>query len=264
MYEERVEGSVTRLLAVFHSTDAAPVGPVRSARTSDIGDLSRRSTARSSRGAGPTTPSRSASASANAQRRRRRHGHRRSTTRAGDRPAPEQPDAQVDTVESGSCPPTRARRPPPPLFTYRAAGQAPAHLEPVAGGAASPTAPAPAPPRSSTAGTARAGPARRRARPTSTRPGVQVAPANVIVQFVALRRLGRERPVRHADPRGPARGRGRRVGPDRRRPRRGPLAASRRSTPSPPTPTSTATRSASRPAAPGSPCPMPGGATRLG
>src|SRR3546814_12298891 len=27
---------VTRLLAVFHSTDAAPAGPVRSARTSDI------------------------------------------------------------------------------------------------------------------------------------------------------------------------------------------------------------------------------------
>src|SRR5690606_15970746 len=37
VFEERVEGSVTRLLAVFHSTDAAPIGPVRSARTSDIG-----------------------------------------------------------------------------------------------------------------------------------------------------------------------------------------------------------------------------------
>ena len=36
VYEERVEGSVTRLLAVFHSTDSVPVGPVRSARTSDI------------------------------------------------------------------------------------------------------------------------------------------------------------------------------------------------------------------------------------
>ena len=33
---ERVEGSVTRLLAIFHSTDSVPVGPVRSARTSDI------------------------------------------------------------------------------------------------------------------------------------------------------------------------------------------------------------------------------------
>ena len=37
VYEERVEGAVTRFLAVFHSNDAQPVGPVRSARTSDIG-----------------------------------------------------------------------------------------------------------------------------------------------------------------------------------------------------------------------------------
>ena len=37
VYEERVEGSVTRFLAVFHSHDAQPVGPVRSARSSDIG-----------------------------------------------------------------------------------------------------------------------------------------------------------------------------------------------------------------------------------
>jgi hypothetical protein len=37
VYEERVEGSVTRFLAIFHSGDAVPVGPVRSGRTSDIG-----------------------------------------------------------------------------------------------------------------------------------------------------------------------------------------------------------------------------------
>jgi hypothetical protein len=37
VYEERVEGAVTRFMAVFHSTDSVPVGPVRSARTSDIG-----------------------------------------------------------------------------------------------------------------------------------------------------------------------------------------------------------------------------------
>ena len=33
--EERVEG-ITRLIAVFHSTPSAPVGPIRSARDSDI------------------------------------------------------------------------------------------------------------------------------------------------------------------------------------------------------------------------------------
>lgn len=37
VYEERVEGAVTRFMALFHSGDAMPVGPVRSARTSDIG-----------------------------------------------------------------------------------------------------------------------------------------------------------------------------------------------------------------------------------
>lgn len=34
--EETVEGSVTRLAAIFHSTDIDPVGPVRSARSTDI------------------------------------------------------------------------------------------------------------------------------------------------------------------------------------------------------------------------------------
>jgi hypothetical protein len=36
VYEEMVEGSVTRLAAVFHSADSDPVGPVRSARTTDV------------------------------------------------------------------------------------------------------------------------------------------------------------------------------------------------------------------------------------
>lgn len=37
VYEERVEGAVTRFMALFHSSDAQPVGPVRSARSTDIG-----------------------------------------------------------------------------------------------------------------------------------------------------------------------------------------------------------------------------------
>jgi hypothetical protein len=36
VYEEMVEGSITRFMAVFHCTDAAPIGPVRSARSTDI------------------------------------------------------------------------------------------------------------------------------------------------------------------------------------------------------------------------------------
>jgi Protein of unknown function (DUF3048) N-terminal domain/Protein of unknown function (DUF3048) C-terminal domain len=36
VYEERVEGGITRFLAVFHSQDAQPIGPVRSGRSTDI------------------------------------------------------------------------------------------------------------------------------------------------------------------------------------------------------------------------------------
>lgn len=36
VYEEQVEGGVTRLAAVFHSADAEPLGPVRSFRTTDL------------------------------------------------------------------------------------------------------------------------------------------------------------------------------------------------------------------------------------
>jgi hypothetical protein len=36
VFEEAVEGGVTRFMTMFHSQDADPVGPVRSARTTDI------------------------------------------------------------------------------------------------------------------------------------------------------------------------------------------------------------------------------------
>jgi hypothetical protein len=36
VYEEMVEGSVTRLAAIFHSGDSDPVGPIRSFRTTDV------------------------------------------------------------------------------------------------------------------------------------------------------------------------------------------------------------------------------------
>ncbi len=37
VYEEKVEGAYTRFAAVFQGSDANPVGPVRSARTTDVG-----------------------------------------------------------------------------------------------------------------------------------------------------------------------------------------------------------------------------------
>lgn len=39
VYEIQVEGQITRLLSLFQSADAAPVGPVRSARGSEVGIL---------------------------------------------------------------------------------------------------------------------------------------------------------------------------------------------------------------------------------
>ena len=36
VYEEIVEAQITRFFAIFHSTDAAPIGPVRSARNTDV------------------------------------------------------------------------------------------------------------------------------------------------------------------------------------------------------------------------------------
>ncbi len=39
VYEIQVEGQITRLLSIFQSSDAAPVGPVRSARGSEVGVL---------------------------------------------------------------------------------------------------------------------------------------------------------------------------------------------------------------------------------
>ena len=44
VYEEVVEGRITRFAAVFHSTNASPVGPVRSARTSDFDLLNDKNT----------------------------------------------------------------------------------------------------------------------------------------------------------------------------------------------------------------------------
>ena len=44
VYEEIVEGRITRFAAVFHSQDSDPVGPIRSARTSDFDILTQLNT----------------------------------------------------------------------------------------------------------------------------------------------------------------------------------------------------------------------------
>lgn len=178
VYEERVEGSVTRLLAIFHSTDAAPAGPVRSGRTSDIAVFS------------PLNKPYFAWSGANntfAQRIRASNitdvGVDAATEhyfRAGDRPAPH--DLMIRGTDPIMRIPTEGAAPPPPLFTYRAEGVQPAHLEPVGGVHVSYGTSAGAAPvdyRWNGQGWARF----QSGTPHVDADGVQVAPPNVIVHF---------------------------------------------------------------------------------
>lgn len=127
VFEERVEGSVTRWLAVFHSTDAGPIGPVRSARTSDLGvllSLNRPYFAWS--GANDFFAARIRAANLLDA------GYDRATShyyRASDRRAPG--NLMLKSTAELMAIPNEGSAPPPVMFTFRAAGQAPAHLEPV-------------------------------------------------------------------------------------------------------------------------------------
>jgi len=178
VYEERVEGSVTRLLAVFHSTDAAPVGPVRSARTSDIAIYT------------PLNRPYFAWSGANSAFAAR---IRESAVvdvgydvqsglyfRDGGRPAPSNLMAK-GTADLLALP-SEGSGPPPALFTYRAEGEATPLLEPVTAvrvtyGASAGSAPVEY--RWNGTGWART----QKGTPHVDAAGVQVAPENVVVQF---------------------------------------------------------------------------------
>lgn len=120
VFEEMVEGSVTRFLALFHSQDADPVGPVRSARTTDLllmEPLQRPLFAWSGANAGVAGQVRGAAVvdvglDANSG----------AYNRAGDRPAPYNLMTSTGALR-GSGP--GEERPPPALFQYR-----PADVEP--------------------------------------------------------------------------------------------------------------------------------------
>lgn len=178
VYEERVEGSVTRLLGVFHSTDAAPVGPVRSARTSDIAIFS------------PLNRPYFAWSGANAafaQRIRESNvvdvgydvqsGH---YFRDGGRPAPSNLMAH-GTADLLSIP-SEGSGPPPALFQYLAEGESNPTAQPAAGVSISygtMAGSAPVEYRWNGSGWARF----QKGTPHVDAAGTQVAPANVIVQF---------------------------------------------------------------------------------
>jgi hypothetical protein len=121
VYEEMVEGSVTRFLALFHSHDADPIGPVRSARTTDLllmEPLQRPLFAWSGANAGVAGQVRSApvvdvglDAASGAY------------YRAGDRPAPYNLMSSTEALRGAA--PGEERR-PPALFQYRPADTEPA------------------------------------------------------------------------------------------------------------------------------------------
>lgn len=120
VYEEMVEGSVTRFAAVFHSADADPVGPVRSARTTDLllmAPLNRPLFAWS--GANANVAGQVATADLVDVGFNAATGAYR---RVSDRRAPYNLFSTTPGLR-GAAP--AEDRPPPPLFTYRAAGAAP-------------------------------------------------------------------------------------------------------------------------------------------
>lgn len=176
VYEEMVEGSVTRFLALFHSQDADPVGPVRSARTTDLllmEPLNRPLFAWSGANAGVAGQVRGAAvvdvgfdAATGAY------------DRAGDRPAPYNLMSSTGALREAVA---SEERPPPALFQYR-----PADVEPTGdpatgvriefgGGPGS----APVDYEWDGSGWARS----QRDTPHVDATGTRVAPPNVIVQF---------------------------------------------------------------------------------
>lgn len=178
VYEERVEGSVTRLLAVFHSVDAAPAGPVRSARSSDLGvllTLHRPHFAWSGANAFFAARIREANVSD--------VGYERATSayyRAGDRPAPHNLMLKSTTELMALSSP--GSTPPPTLFVYRTPEQLQAFLEPAAGvliNFGTTAGAAPVEYRWNGTGWARS----QKGTPHLDTAGEQVAPPNVIVQF---------------------------------------------------------------------------------
>ena len=179
VYEERVEGSVTRLLAIFHSADAAPVGPVRSARTSDIALFSALHHPYFVwSGANPTFAARvRAAAMFDAGYDARSDAY----FREGSRPAPD--NLLLKGTGDLAAIPNPGSAPPPALFGYRAKGKPVAHLEAVGGAAVnfgSMAGAAPTEWRWNGSGWART----QNGTPHVDVAGVQVAPANVVIQFV--------------------------------------------------------------------------------
>lgn len=181
VYEEMVEGSVTRFAAVFQSTDADPVGPIRSGRDTDIDVFSALNHPLFAWSGG--APEVAASIRSSPIVDVGYDVESGAYYRSKDRKAPHNlyshtPQLYAAAAGKGGTPPA--------LFTYRAAGQPlPAtaqatngvHLEYGAGPGSAPVDYTWDP---SVGGWARA----QRGVPHTVESGAPIAPANVIVQLV--------------------------------------------------------------------------------
>lgn len=181
VFEERTEGGITRLAAIFHSTDADPVVPVRSARLTDLhicSMLNRPLFANSGGSDGVLAALRAGNLV--------EIGHATVGNdfyyRAGDRSAPHNLATSTPTLYQLAPP---EAQPPPALFTYRAPDTPPTAGRPIAGvhvefGGGIAQAPVDHRYDAALAGWARF----QNTTPHVDAAGVQVAPKNVIVQFV--------------------------------------------------------------------------------
>ena len=184
VYEEIVEG-ITRLFAVFHSAPSDPVGPIRSARTTDVNLLAQLNHplfAWSGGNNGVVKALKAASVAtdlgASTGNNARLAGYHRDSSRR----APH--NFFTTTTNLWSLTPDGAQ-PPQPLFTYRSNGAEPAGATPVTGA------------KLSLAATkvlwqwdeASGGWKRTQdGTPHVDAEGVQVAPQNVVIMFVPYRK----------------------------------------------------------------------------
>ena len=185
VFEEQVEG-ITRFFAVFQSGDSNPVGPIRSARTTDVNIVAML--------AKPLFAWSGGNPTVTAQIRRRRPHRRRLRQRQQDRRLRALPTARTPRPSSTRSTPTRrsstrspreGRAPPAPLFTVPGRRRRRRRRRPRRRGEAA----ARVDPRAVPLGRRRqgVGAAARTASPTSTTTACQIAPANVVVHVHRLR-----------------------------------------------------------------------------
>ena len=117
--EERVEGNTTRFAAVFHSTNAVEIGPVRSTRSTDMGliPLFGRVLYASSGGNGSVLNQLHQANAVDIGHNANGAGFRRS----GARPAPHNLYTSLDALYAKS---PELPKPPKQVFRYRAEGEA--------------------------------------------------------------------------------------------------------------------------------------------